>query len=141
MGAVTGNKWWGSFKHRIRDFTIKYGCQLNLDRTKVAKSLENKLSLTVDLARRDLQREASERYKGWVVRSRLKSSQRRCEMQRHIESVKSPDGHVLGSNRQKRNSLREHFRDNFARCPDLPVQEFPGYLDDFGRLKWLWCGY
>ena len=42
--AVTGNKWWGSLKHRIRDFAIKYGCQLNLDRTKVVKSQEDKLS-------------------------------------------------------------------------------------------------
>ena len=71
VGAVTGNKWWGS-KYRIRDFAIKYGKQLNLDR---AKSLDDRLSgplkrrdsLTVDLARRDLEREASERYKGFVV--------------------------------------------------------------------------
>ena len=74
MGAVTGNKWWGSLKHRIRDFATKYGCQLNLDRTKVTKSLEDKLSqvvegvdsLAVDLARRDLECEASEHYKGFI---------------------------------------------------------------------------
>ena len=34
VGAVTGNRWWGSLKHRIRDFATKYGQQLNLDRTK-----------------------------------------------------------------------------------------------------------
>ena len=33
VGAVTGNRWWGSLKHRIRDFSTKYGQQLNLDRT------------------------------------------------------------------------------------------------------------
>ena len=47
VGAVTGNRWWGSLIHRIRDFTIKYGCQLNLGKTKVAKSLEDKLSPAV----------------------------------------------------------------------------------------------
>ena len=47
-GAVTGNKWWESFKHRIRDFAIKYGRQLNLDWTKLAKSLEDKLSQVVE---------------------------------------------------------------------------------------------
>ena len=25
VGAVTGNKWWGSLKYRIRNFAIKYG--------------------------------------------------------------------------------------------------------------------
>ena len=68
--AVTGNRWWVSLKHKIRDFAT------NLDRTKEAKSIEDRLSwavsggnsLTVDLARRNLERETSERYKGFVVR-------------------------------------------------------------------------
>ena len=59
VGAVTGNRWWGSLKHRIRDFATKYGQQLNLDRTKEAKSIDDRLSravaggnsLTVELAR------------------------------------------------------------------------------------------
>ena len=80
LGAVTGNKWWGSLKYRIRDFAIKYGRQLKLDRTKKVKSLDDRLSravervdsLTVDLARQKLERETSERYKGFVVRTRLK---------------------------------------------------------------------
>ena len=33
VGAITGNRWWVSLKHRIRDFATKYGGQLNLDRT------------------------------------------------------------------------------------------------------------
>ena len=44
-----------------------------------AKSIEDRLSqavmggfLNVELARRDLERESSERYKGFVVRTRLK---------------------------------------------------------------------
>ena len=62
VGAVTGNKCWGSLKYWISNFAIKYGKQLNLDRAKKAKSLDDRLSwavekgnsLAVDLARRDL---------------------------------------------------------------------------------------
>ena len=80
VGVVTGNRWWVSMKYRIRDFATKYGRQLNLDRTRKAKSIEDRLSravdggdsLNVELARRDLERESSERYKGFVVRIRLK---------------------------------------------------------------------
>ena len=80
MGVVTGNKWWESLKYRIRDFAIKYGQQLQLDRAKKGRSLEDRLSwavkggdsLAVDLARRDIEHEASERCKGFVVRNRLK---------------------------------------------------------------------
>ena len=79
MGAVTGNRWWVSLKYRIRDFATKYGQQLSLDKAKEARSIEDRLSravaggdsLGVELARRDLERENSERYKGYVVRSRL----------------------------------------------------------------------
>ena len=48
MGLVTKNRWLGSLKHMIRDFAIKYGHQLNLDRTKMAKSLEDKLSQVME---------------------------------------------------------------------------------------------
>ena len=47
VGVVTGNRWWVSLKYRIRDFAIKYGRQLNLDRTKEAKSIEDRLSRAV----------------------------------------------------------------------------------------------
>ena len=115
MGAVTGNRRWFSLKHRIRDFATKYGRQLNLNRTAEAKSIEDRLSraveaggdsLGVELARRDLERESSERYKGAVVRSRLKrvlneavksnATAREEEVRRfpdrYISSVKTPDG-------------------------------------------------
>ena len=81
VGAVIGNRWWVSLKYRIRDFAIKYSQQLALDRAKKAKSLEDRLSravegggdsVAIDLAKGDLEREASERYKGFVVRNRLK---------------------------------------------------------------------
>ena len=79
QALVTGNRWWASLKHRIRDFATKYGRQLNLDRTKEAKSIEDRLSRrwlgglpNHKLARRDLERKTSERYKGFVVRSMLK---------------------------------------------------------------------
>ena len=47
VGAVTGNRWWGSLKHSIRDFATKYGQQLNLNRTKGAKSIDDRLSQAV----------------------------------------------------------------------------------------------
>ena len=64
VGAVTGNRWWEFLKFRIRDFAIKYGQQLQLDRAKKAKSLEDRLSRVVeggdsqavDLARLHLER-------------------------------------------------------------------------------------
>ena len=43
VGAVTGNRWWVSLKHRVRDFA-KYGRQLNRYRTKEAKSIDDRLS-------------------------------------------------------------------------------------------------
>ena len=67
MEAVTGNRWWVSLKHRIRDFATKYFRQLNLDWTKEAKSIEDRLSLavaggdslTVELARGHIERKTS----------------------------------------------------------------------------------
>ena len=53
---------------------------------------------------------------------------------RYIDSIKTSDGRVLRSNREMRDAFRVHFRDRFARCPDLPLQEFRSYLDDFPRL-------
>ena len=47
VGTVTGNRWWASLKYRIRDFATKYGRQLNLDRTKEAKSIDDRLSRAV----------------------------------------------------------------------------------------------
>ena len=101
-------------------------------------------SLTVELAKRDLERKTSERYKEFVVRSRLKrvvksnATAREEEVQRfpdrYLDSVKSPDGHVLRANREIRDAFRAHFRDRFARCPDLPLQKFRSYLADFPRL-------
>ena len=54
---------------------------------------------------------------------------------RYIDSVKSSDVHVLRLNRKMREAFPVHFRDRFARCPDLPVQEFRSYLADFPRLQ------
>ena len=111
--------------------------------------MEGKDSLTVDLARRDFEREISECYKGYVVKSRLKrvpNEDVKCNaltheeevrrfLSRYIESVKSPDGHVLQSNHDMHEAFRVHFRGPLARCLDLPVQEFRSYLADFPRLQ------
>ena len=50
---------------------------------------------------------------------------------RYIEFVQSPDGCMPRSNRE---AFWAHFRDRFAHCPDLLVQEFRNYLIDFPRL-------
>ena len=47
VGAVTGNRWWVSLKHRIRDFATKYGRQLKLDRTAEVKFIDDRLSRAV----------------------------------------------------------------------------------------------
>ena len=44
------------------------------------------------------------------------------------------DGHAIRSNCEMRGAFQAHFRDRFARCPDLPVQEFLCYLADFPCL-------
>ena len=99
-------------------------------------------SLGVELARRDLEREISERYKGHVVRSRLRrvpneavksnATAREEEVRRfpdrYIASVKTADGRLVRSSREIRDAFRAHFRDRFARCTDLPLQEFRSYL-------------
>ena len=59
---------------------------------------------------------------------------------RYIDSTKTPDERVLRSNGEMRDAFRAHFRDRFARCPDLPLQEFRSYLADLpalGRRKRL----
>ena len=102
----------------------------------------------MDLAKGDLEPEASERYKGFVVRNRLKrvsneavkcsALMHREELRRfpcrYIEYVNAPDGHVLRSSREIREAFRTHFRGRFTRCPDLQAQEFRDYLADFPRL-------
>ena len=112
----------------------------------MAKSLDDRLSwvvecrdsLAVDLSRRDLERDASERYKGFIVRSRLKSVPNedvKCNMfareekvrrflHRYFEFVKSPDGHALRSNRDMPSAFRVHISYHFACCDELPVQVF-----------------
>ena len=53
---------------------------------------------------------------------------------RYIEYVNAPDGRVLRSNCEICEAFWTHFRDRFARCPDLQAQEFRDYLADFPRL-------
>ena len=83
-----------------------------------------------------------------VVRSRLKivlneavksnATAREKEVRRFpnllIDSVKSPDGRVLRSNHEMHDVFRAHFQGRFARCPNLPLQEFCSYLADFPRF-------
>ena len=52
----------------------------------------------------------------------------------YIDSVKTPDGSMWQSNCKMRDAFRVHFHDHFAHCPDLPLQEFCSYLNDFPCL-------
>ena len=54
---------------------------------------------------------------------------------RYIASVKTADGRLLHSSREIRDAFRAHFRDRFARCPDLSIREFRSYLADFPALR------
>ena len=54
---------------------------------------------------------------------------------RYIDSVKTPDGQVLRSNREMRDAFRVHLHGRFACCPDLPLQEFCSYLADIPRFR------
>ena len=105
-------------------------------------------SLGIELARRDLEIESSERYKGYVVRSRLRrvpneavktnatahEEEVRRFSDRYIASVKTPDGRLLRLSREIRDAFRAHFQDRFARCTDLPLREFRSDLADFPYL-------
>ena len=87
-------------------------------------------SIAVELAKGNLEHEASECYKSFVVRNRLKrvpNEAVRCTAflhkeelprftRRYISCVKSPDGHELRSNCE---AFRVHFHDHFARYPDF----------------------
>jgi len=157
VGAVIGNKWWADLKFRIKDFTIKYCQRLALDKAAKVKAIEDKISraldggdpLAVDLARGDLEREASERYQGCIVRSRLNrvsneavnldAGVRREELRRfpdrYIGSVVTPDGQTLCAGRKMREAFRAHFQERFTRLPNLQVLEMHYYLADFPHLR------
>ena len=107
------------------------------------KSLEDRLSqevegdsLAVDLAKGTLNRNAFAR----------EEELRRFPC-RYIESVKSPDEHVLWSICDIREAFRAHFRDRFARLPESPdtgVSQLFSRLPppSGGRSGWLrWLGY
>ena len=98
--------------------------------------------------KKDLEREASERYKGFVVRSRLKwvpnvavkyNSYVRKEEgwsspHRYIEFILFPDEHMLWSSREIREAFRVNIHDHFSHLLDLTLQRFCSYHVDFVRL-------
>ena len=61
---------------------------------------------------------------------------KKCEgfPDRYIASVKTPDGRLLRLSRKVRNAFQAHFRNHFARCTDLTLQEFHSYLANFPCL-------
>ena len=156
VGAVTGSRWWVSLKCRIRTFVIKYCQQLNLDKAKARKSLEDRVSrsavggdsLDVAQARNELRRLNSERYEGQVVRARLNrvsneavnvdAAMRQEEIrrfpERNIKEIKTSDGDTRRTTNEICDAFRAHLAARFARVEDLPVEDFHSYLADFPRL-------
>ena len=55
----------------------------------------------------------------------------------YIDSVKTPDGCVLRSNREMGDAFRANFRNRFARCTELLLQELRSYPAVFPHLGWL----
>ena len=156
--AVIGNKWWVSLKYRIRDFAIKYSQQLALDRAKKAKSLEDRLSraveggdsIAIDLAKGDLERSLALRYKGFVVRNRLKrvpNEAVKCNAFMHKEELRRfPCRYIECVNAPDRRAEIEpwdswSFPDTLSRslCPlSWPPGSGVSWL--FGRLPSPWGG-
>ena len=64
----------------------------------------------------------------------LRKEELRRFPRRYIVCVNAPNGHALRLSREIPEAFRTHFRDRFARYPDLQVQEFRNYLADFLRL-------
>ena len=95
---------------------------------RLSEAVERRDSLAVDLAKWDLEREANEHYKGFVVRARLdtvSNEAMKCNSsvheekvqkfpQQYIEFVKSLDEHMVRSNREMHSTFRVHFSDHFA---------------------------
>ena len=52
----------------------------------------------------------------------------------YINYIEFLDGCVLRSNHEMCDAFWAHFRDRFAHCPDLPLQEFHNYLANFPCL-------
>ena len=64
----------------------------------------------------------------------LRKEELRRFPRRYTECVNCPDGRELRSSREICEAFRTHFRDRFARCPEIQVQEFRNYLADFPSL-------
>ena len=124
---------------------------------RLSRVVEGGDSLAVDLAKGDLEREASERYKGFVVWSRLsrvtnKTVKRNAFAReeefwrypcRYIEFVNSQDGHVLRLNREIREAFRVHIWDTgvshlFSRLSP-PSGGGNGWLRGVGYEVWSPC--
>ena len=98
--------------------------------------MDRRDSLAIDIARWDLDHEASKCSKGYVVRSRLKRVPRKamkCNMLVHEEEV----WRFLFQHIKLLDAwcLWVHFCDHFACHPDHLVQDFHSYLSDFIHLQ------
>ena len=69
----------------------------------------------------------------WAKKSSLRSCEEEARrfLHRYIKSIKSQNERMLQSSRERREAFRVHFRDRFARLPNLPLQKFLRYRADF----------
>ena len=94
--------------------------------------------LPVELAGRDFEHESSERYREFIVRTRIKRILNKAVKsnaivseeeigrfsRRYVDSFKFPDGRVLRSNCEMRDAFRVHFQDRFSPYPDHRFRSF-----------------
>ena len=154
-GPSLGNRRWAKLKAEIRTFSVRYGQELALIKAEEKKSLEaleieavaGGDTLKAKLARDALKRAAFERYRGSIVRAKLKkvpdeaSSARQTETlqeaklykDRYISSITSQEGKLLEGPREVCNGFREFFADLFS-AEDLTVENFNDYLADSPSL-------
>ena len=102
----------------------------------------------IELARRELEQKARERYQDFLVRTRLKEYLTKLWKSKWVHVGKNssgfPDGiskvscskiwQRLHSHQEISDAFRVHFRARFAKLPDLTVEEFSGYLADSSCL-------
>ena len=155
-GAVVGSRWWVNFKADLKTFSNQYGQRLAQSKALEEASLEALVEEAVAggdthrarLARFDLNRLASERYRGHLVRARLNGvtneathvdgAQRRMEGRsfpdRFMKSIETLDGRTLKGTREIVEGFRGYFSDLFTPV-ELPTGEFSSYLADFPRIS------
>ena len=154
VGSI-GSRRWVKFKADLRTFSIRYSQRLALIKARERRSREALINrvvvggstLDARLARQDLERAATERYQGQIVRGRLnrvpneaayvdnaeRHEEHRWFCDRYMKSVKNLDGRMLRGTTEIVEGFRGQFEDLFT-ATELPEELWGDYLADFPRL-------